>query len=113
MKRKNITIEDVAAQANVSRQTVSRVLTGRDRVAEETRARVMAVIERRIGGDDDDDKGGEEKRKGPFDPDDPDMTGVTLKWKDGKLNYCISILGHEVCKDSSDKLRDYLRRRSA
>ena len=46
MKRKNITIEDVAAQANVSRQTVSRVLTGRDRVADETRARVTAVIER-------------------------------------------------------------------
>ena len=46
MKRKNTTIEDVAAQANVSRQTVSRVLTGRDRVADETRTRVLAVIDR-------------------------------------------------------------------
>ena len=45
MKRKQITIEDVAAQADVSRQTVSRVLTGRDQVADETRARVLAVVD--------------------------------------------------------------------
>jgi LacI family transcriptional regulator len=45
MKRKYVTIRDVAAQASVSRQTVSRVLTGRDKVAAETRARVLAVID--------------------------------------------------------------------
>ena len=46
MKRKRTTIEDVAALAGVSRQTVSRVLNNPDSVADETRARVLAVIEK-------------------------------------------------------------------
>jgi DNA-binding LacI/PurR family transcriptional regulator len=45
MKRKTITINDVAARAGVSRQTVSRVLNGEDLVAERTRARVLTVIQ--------------------------------------------------------------------
>lgn len=45
MKRKQTTIEDVAALADVSRQTVSRVLNNTGVVAEETRARVLAAIE--------------------------------------------------------------------
>lgn len=45
MKRKRATIEDVAALAGVSRQTVSRVLNDKDLVAEETRTRVLAAIE--------------------------------------------------------------------
>jgi LacI family repressor for deo operon, udp, cdd, tsx, nupC, and nupG len=44
IKRKRITIKDVAAMAGVSRQTVSRVLNDPDVVAEETRARVLAAI---------------------------------------------------------------------
>jgi DNA-binding LacI/PurR family transcriptional regulator len=36
---------DVAARANVSRQTVSRVLNNKDEVRDETRARVLAAIE--------------------------------------------------------------------
>jgi len=46
MKRKRTTIEDVAVLAGVSRQTVSRVLNNPDSVADETRARVLAVIEK-------------------------------------------------------------------
>lgn len=45
MKRKRITIKDVAAKAGVSRQTVSRVLNGKGEVADETRARVQAAID--------------------------------------------------------------------
>lgn len=45
MKRKRVTIEDVAAKAGVSRQTVSRVLNHKGEVAEETRARVQAAID--------------------------------------------------------------------
>jgi DNA-binding LacI/PurR family transcriptional regulator len=45
VKRKKTTIEDVAALAGVSRQTVSRVVNDRDLVADETRARVLAAIE--------------------------------------------------------------------
>lgn len=45
MKRKRATIEDVAALAGVSRQTVSRVLNDKDLVAEETRARVLVAID--------------------------------------------------------------------
>jgi LacI family transcriptional regulator len=45
MRRKRATIEDVAALAGVSRQTVSRVLNENDYVADETRARVLAAIE--------------------------------------------------------------------
>lgn len=44
MKRK-ATIRDVAAQAKVSTQTVSRVVNGRPDVAEDTRVRVWQVIE--------------------------------------------------------------------
>ncbi len=44
MKRKRVTIKDVAARAGVSRQTVSRVLNDGDVVAETTRARVLATI---------------------------------------------------------------------
>jgi LacI family transcriptional regulator len=40
------TIRDIAAQAGVSRQTVSRVLNNKPDVARETRQRVMDVIER-------------------------------------------------------------------
>jgi len=42
---KRITIRDVAAAAGVSHQTVSRVLNNRPDVAEETRLRVLRVIE--------------------------------------------------------------------
>jgi DNA-binding LacI/PurR family transcriptional regulator len=44
MKRKRVTIKDVAARAGVSRQTVSRVLNDEGVVAEATRARVLATI---------------------------------------------------------------------
>lgn len=44
MNRKKTTIEDVAARAGISRQTVSRVLNDRGVVARETRARVLAAI---------------------------------------------------------------------
>lgn len=44
MKRKRITIEDVAESAGVSRQTVSRVLNDRADVAEDTRARVQTAM---------------------------------------------------------------------
>ncbi len=59
---------------------------------------------------DDDDSPKSDKPKDQFTPDDPDMTGVTFKWKDGKFNYCASIMGHEVCKDSIDKIRDYMKK---
>jgi LacI family transcriptional regulator len=42
---KRVTIRDVAAQAAVSRQTVSRVINDRPDVSEETRQRVWQVIE--------------------------------------------------------------------
>jgi DNA-binding LacI/PurR family transcriptional regulator len=44
MKRKRVTIKDVAAKSGVSRQTVSRVLNDEGVVAESTRARVSAAI---------------------------------------------------------------------
>lgn len=44
MKRKAVTIKDVAAAAGVSRQTVSRVLNDENLVAEITRANVRAAI---------------------------------------------------------------------
>ena len=43
MKRRP-TIRDVAAEAGVSRETVSRVINKKDRVAPETQARVEAAI---------------------------------------------------------------------
>jgi LacI family transcriptional regulator len=44
MRRKRVTINDVAAKAGVSRQTVSRVLNDEGVVAEATRARVLEAI---------------------------------------------------------------------
>jgi LacI family transcriptional regulator len=44
MKRKRVTINDVAAEVGVSRQTVSRVLNDEGVVAEATRRRVLAAI---------------------------------------------------------------------
>jgi len=43
--RKKVTIRDVAAAAGVSYQTVSRVLNDKPDVAEETRSRILQVIE--------------------------------------------------------------------
>ena len=43
--RKRVTIRDVAAVAGVSHQTVSRVLNDRPDVAEETRRRILQIIE--------------------------------------------------------------------
>jgi LacI family repressor for deo operon, udp, cdd, tsx, nupC, and nupG len=45
MKRRRVTIKDVAARSGVSRQTVSRVLNDEGVVAEDTRARVRATID--------------------------------------------------------------------
>jgi LacI family transcriptional regulator len=42
---KRVTIRDVAAAAGVSHQTISRVLNERPDVAEETRQRVLQVID--------------------------------------------------------------------
>lgn len=42
---KEITIKDVAKQANVSVATVSRVLNGRDRVSDSTRKKIRKIIE--------------------------------------------------------------------
>jgi hypothetical protein len=71
---------------------------------------VLQTIQRQDDSSGDDDKGGEEKHKGPFDPDVPDMTGITFKWKDGKPNFCASVAGHEVCQDTIEKIRDYLKK---
>lgn len=43
---KRATIDDVAAEAGVSKTTVSRVINGEDTVREDTRERVLAVVER-------------------------------------------------------------------
>ena len=45
VSKENVTINDVADQAGVSRQTVSRVINNRPDVADETRLRVQQVIE--------------------------------------------------------------------
>ncbi len=45
MKRKRVTLKDVAAEAGVSRQTVSRVINAKDEVAHATRQRVEQAIE--------------------------------------------------------------------
>ena len=46
MEKKNITIYDIAREAQVSPATVSRILTGSTSVREEKRKRVMEVIEK-------------------------------------------------------------------
>ncbi len=45
MKHKRVTLQDVAEQAGVSRQTVSRVINNKDGVADETRARIQETID--------------------------------------------------------------------
>ncbi|MFP4344652.1 MAG: LacI family DNA-binding transcriptional regulator [Anaerolineales bacterium] len=45
MTKKRVTIQDVAAAVGVSRQTVSRVINSKGDVAEETRQRVLKVID--------------------------------------------------------------------
>ena len=44
VKHKRVTLQDVADQAGVSRQTVSRVINNKDGVADETRARIQNTI---------------------------------------------------------------------
>lgn len=46
MSEKNITIEDIAKALNVSKTTVSRAISGKGRISEETRARVHKYIEK-------------------------------------------------------------------
>jgi hypothetical protein len=60
-------------------------------------------------GGSDDDKTKSDRPKDPIQLDDPNMTGITFKFEDGKPNYCISVMGHEVCKDSLDKIRAYMK----
>ena len=45
MTNKEITIKDVAKQANVSVATVSRVMNGRDRVSDATRKKILKIID--------------------------------------------------------------------
>ena len=44
-KPKTVTMQDVAAAVNVSKQTVSAVVNGKPGITEETRARVWAAVE--------------------------------------------------------------------
>jgi len=60
--------------------------------------------------DDDEKKPAEEKPKSSAEPDDPDSTGISLKYKKGKLVYCGSILGHEVCSDTPEKVKEAMRK---
>lgn len=45
--KKNVTINDIAREAGVSKATVSRVLNRPEKVAEETRRKVLAVMQRK------------------------------------------------------------------
>lgn len=47
VERKNVTINDIAREAGVSKATVSRVLNNPEKVAEDTRRRVLAIIQRK------------------------------------------------------------------
>ena len=60
------------------------------------------------GSDSDDDKKGSDQQWPKLD--DPDSTGISTKFEDGKLVFCASILGHEVCTDTIDKIRDYMKK---
>jgi uncharacterized protein DUF4157 len=63
------------------------------------------------GSDDDDNKKpGEEKPKSSAEPEDPDSTGISLKYEKGKLVYCGSILGHEVCSDTPEKVKEAMKK---
>ena len=44
-EKKNITISDVADALGVSKATVSRAISGKGRIGDETRQRVLAYIE--------------------------------------------------------------------
>ena len=46
MERKKVTIQDVAREAGVSRQTVSRAINDRAEISPETRSRILAIVER-------------------------------------------------------------------
>jgi DNA-binding LacI/PurR family transcriptional regulator len=46
MPKTRVTIADIAQEASVSKQTVSRVLNNKDDVSEETRERIQAIIKR-------------------------------------------------------------------
>ena len=46
MERKKITSQDVAREAGVSRQTVSRAINDRTEISPETRSRILAIVER-------------------------------------------------------------------
>ncbi|MCT7729484.1 MAG: LacI family DNA-binding transcriptional regulator, partial [Lactobacillus iners] len=46
MQKQDVTIYDVAREANVSMATVSRVVNGNTNVRKETRDKVLAVIDR-------------------------------------------------------------------
>lgn len=47
VERKDVTIDDIAKEAGVSKATVSRVLNNPEKVAEDTRKRVLSVIQRK------------------------------------------------------------------
>ena len=46
MEHKKVTIQDVAREAGVSRQTVSRAINDRDEISPETRSRILAIVEK-------------------------------------------------------------------
>ena len=45
MKKRRVTVEDVARAAGVSLMTVSRAMNGREGIGAETRARILALAE--------------------------------------------------------------------